>query len=165
MPARRSRPVLIAGLAVLSALGLPPAREACAQQVVLSNIRGLDFGRFVAGGGGTVTISSTGLRSRSGAVVLLNSPSAGQAAFAVAKSGGDGGANNVVVISLPANGSIRLTSGTGSMPVGDFVNSPATLVAVPDSGTTLSIGATLTVAPNQPRGNYSGSFPLIVNFQ
>ena len=34
-----------------------------------------------------------------------------------------------------------------------------------EGGTTLSIGATLTVAPNQPAGTYSGSFPLTVNFQ
>jgi hypothetical protein len=39
------------------------------------------------------------------------------------------------------------------------------LTNVTTTGTTLSVGATLTVAANQPPGLYSGSFPVIVNFQ
>jgi hypothetical protein len=159
---RRSRPILIAGIASLSALLLPAGREACAQQINLTNTRGIDFGRFVAGTGGTVVISATGLRSRTGGVVLLNSPSAGQATFSVSRSS-NGGANKAVIISLPANGSTRLTSGSNSMAVDSFVNS--TLGTVTTAGTPLSVGATLTVAANQPAGAYSGSFPLIVNFQ
>jgi hypothetical protein len=159
---RRSRPILIVGIASLSALLLPAGREACAQQINLTNTRGIDFGRFVAGTGGTVVISATGLRSRTGGVVLLNSPSAGQATFSVSRSS-NGGANKAVIISLPANGSTRLTSGSNSMAVDSFVNS--TLGTVTTAGTPLSVGATLTVAANQPAGAYSGSFPLIVNFQ
>jgi hypothetical protein len=163
------RAIPAAGIAALSALWvlvLPAAREACAQEIVLNNTRGLDFGRFAAGAGGTVVISPEGLRSRTGGVVLLNSPDAGQAMFIVSKSavaGDDGG--KAVIISLPPNGSIRLSSGSNSMAVDGFGNSPNALLAIPASGTTLSVGATLTVAPNQAPGNYSGSFPLIVNYQ
>ena len=159
---RRSRPILIAGIASLSALLLPAGREACAQQLNLVNTRGIDFGRFVAGTGGTVVISAAGLRSRTGGVVLLNSPSAGQATFSVSKSS-NGGSNKAVIISLPTNGSTRLTSGSNSMAVNSFVNS--TLGTVTTAGTLLSVGATLTVSASQPAGAYSGSFPLIVNFQ
>ena len=149
-----------ASLALL-ALGVPAAY---AQQVALSNGRGLDFGRFVAGTGGTITLSPGGLRSRTGGVVLLNSPDAGQAAFNLGKSG-NGGSSKAVIISLPANGATRLTSGANSMAVGNFVNTPSTLLSIPNGGTTLLVGATLTVAPNQAPGTYAGTFPLIVNFQ
>ncbi len=164
VPARRYPCLLAACFAALASLFAPLAREAGAQQIVLSNNRGLDFGRFVAGSGGTVVINPNGARSRTGGVVLLNSPGAGQAAYSVGKSSNGNGAK-AVIISLPANGSIRLTSGNNSMAVGSFVNAPASLLTVPTGGTTLSLGATLTVAPNQPPGNYTGSFPLTVNFQ
>jgi hypothetical protein len=164
MMPRRSRPILVAGIASLLALLMPAGREACAQQIILSNTRGLDFGRFVAASGGTVIVSPTGGRTRTGGVILLNSPTANPATFIVSKSS-NGGANKAVIITLPANGSTRLTSGSNSMAVDAFVTSPATLTNVTTTGTTLSVGATLTVAVNQPPGNYSGSFPLTVNFQ
>jgi hypothetical protein len=148
----------------MAAFLLCAADAAIAQEVVLTNFRSLDFGRFVAGGGGTVTVGPTGARSSSGGVVLLNSPGAGAAVFNVGKSIGDA-SNKAVAITLPANGSVRLSSGANSMAVNAFVTSPATILTVPNGGVTLSVGATMTVAPNQPRGNYSGSFPLIVNFQ
>lgn len=161
---RRVRLILSAGIAALPALWLSAGREACAQQINLSNTRGLDFGSFVAGNGGTVTVSPSGARSQSGGVILLNSPSAGQATFIVSKSSNSGN-NKSIIISLPADGSTQLTSASSSMAVNAFVSSPPTLTTVTTAGTTLSIGATLTVAANQAPGSYSGSFPLIVNFQ
>lgn len=161
---RRSRHLLIAGIALLPALWLPAGREACAQQINLVSTRGLNFGRFVAGTGGTVTISANGQRTRTGGVILLNSPSASQATFTVSR-GSNGGSNKAVILSLPANGSIRLTSGSNSMALGTFANSPASLLNVPAAGVTLALGATLTVGANQPPGEYSGSIPLTVNFQ
>jgi hypothetical protein len=169
MPAGRYRFVMFASSAVRALLALAfvlvlAARDTLAQQVVLNNIRGLDFGRFVAGSGGTVVLSPAGLRSRTGGVVLLNSPSTGQAAFNVGRTSSDD-ENRAVIITLPDNGATRLTSGADSMAVGDFVNTPTALLSIPDGGTTLSVGATLTVAPNQAPGNYSGTFSLIVNYQ
>lgn len=150
--------------ALLLLISFLAAPGASAQQVVLGNTRGLDFGRFVAGSGGTIVLSPGGVRSRTGGVVLLNSPSAGQANFTVGKSS-NGGGNKSAIISLPGNGEVRLSSGSNSMAVGGFSSSPSTLATVPTGGTPLAVGATLTVAPNQAPGNYSGSFSLIVNFQ
>jgi hypothetical protein len=164
MQVRRYPALLAAGTVVLAALGLSYQREAQAQQIVLSAARGMDFGRFVAGTGGTVILSPTGVRSRTGGVVLLNSPSVGQAVFNVGKSS-NGGNNKAVIISVPPNGSVRLNSGANSMALNSFVNNPATIVSVPNGGTTLAVGASLSVAPNQPPGNYTGSFPMTVNFQ
>ena len=141
------------------------ASGAGAQQVMITNTRSLDFGRVVAGSGGAVVISPTGVRSRTGAVVLLNSPAASQANFSVARSS-NGGGNKAVIISLPGNGEIRLSNGSSSMAVNGFVSSPSrTMFSVPAGGAPLAVGATLTVAPNQAPGAYSGSFPVIVNFQ
>lgn len=155
--------VVRAGI-VMPALLLLAASGANAQQVMITATRNLDFGRFVAGSGGTVAISPLGVRSRTGAVVLLNSPSASQANFNVARSS-NGGGNKAVIISLPGNGEIRLSNGSSSMAVNSFVSSPRNISSVPVSGTPLAVGATLTVAPNQAPGAYSGSFPVIVNFQ
>lgn len=160
------RLALLAGAAVLAALAallLLAARDSAAQQLTIGNLRALDFGRFVAGSGGAITISPTGLRSRTGAVVLLNSPSTGQAMFSVGRSGSEEG--KAIVISLPPNGSTLLSSGSASMAVNAFVLEPASLVSIPAGGATLSVGATLVVAPDQAPGNYTGTFSLIVNYQ
>jgi hypothetical protein len=145
-------------------LWLTAGREACAQTVTLTNTAGLDFGRFVANTGGTVVMPAVGTRSKTLGVILLNSPTASPAQFNVSRSK-TGGTIKSVTITLPANGSIRLSSGSNSMAVNSFVCSPATLSTITTTGTTLTVGATLTVAANQPVGSYSGSFPLIVNFQ
>ena len=160
MPVRPYRFILLAGIATLALLAAG-ARDARAQQMNMTNVRALDFGRFVAGSGGTVIVSPAGVRSRSGAVVLLNSPTAGQAAINLSRRSGN---KSVVDISLPSNGSIRLTSGANTMAVGSFISSPAVTMSIVPAAT-LSIGATLTVAPNQPPGVYSSTFPVTVNFQ
>lgn len=162
MSVRISSASTVAGMLVLATLAV--CGQVHAQQIVLGNTRALDFGRFVAGTGGTVVVSPLGVRSRTGAVVLLNSPNAGRAMFNVGKSS-NGASNKAIIISLPANGSIRLSSGANTMAVGNFVANPATLLSVPNGGTTMSVGATLTVAPNQAPGTYTGSFPLTVNYQ
>lgn len=164
MPLPRYPGSLAAGALALAALAPFGQHSAHAQQIVLSNARSLDFGRFVAGTGGTVTVSPLGVRSRTGGVILLNSPNAGQAGFNVGKSD-SGNGDKAIIISVPSNGSTRLDSGAHSMAVDSFVNNPASLVSVPVGGTPLSVGATLVVAPNQPAGTYTGSFALTVNFQ
>jgi hypothetical protein len=147
-------------LLVLAVVALQPG-DALAQQVNLVNNRGLDFGRFVAGSGGTVVVTPAGLRSRTGGVALLNSPSVGQASFTASRAGGN---KTATIITLPPNGNVRLTSGANSMAVGSFVSTPASTMSI-QTAQTLAVGATLTVAPNQAPGNYSGTFTVTVNYQ
>lgn len=177
MPVRSKRFLLLASTAVQAllafALVLFPY-AAFAQQVALSNTRSLDFGRFVAASGGTIMLSPSGLRSRTGGVILLNSPHASQATFSASQTTLDAGRGRLgaaatatatsAIVSLPANGATRLSSGTNSMAVDDFVTSDA-LLSVGSGGATLAVGATLVVAPNQPPGHYSGTFSVIVNHQ
>lgn len=160
MLASRYRFTRVAGSAVLALLAMP-ASDTFAQQLSLSNTRGLDFGRFVAGSGGTVIVSPAGLRSRTGAVVLLTSPNATSASFTASRTSGN---KTAVIISLPANGSTRLSSGANSMAVNSFVSTPASTGSV-QTPMTLSVGATLTVGPNQAPGTYTGSFTVTVNYQ
>lgn len=132
---------------------------------MLTNTRSLDFGRFVAGTGGTVVVSAAGARSRTGGVILLNSPSANSASFAVDKSGG-GKPLKTVIFTLPSDTAVRLTSGSNSMAVTTFASSPAAGISNNlTTTTTITVGATLQVGVNQAPGNYSGSFSLIANYQ
>jgi hypothetical protein len=161
MLVRRYRFERVASSAVLALLALLSS-AAFPQQLSLSNARGLDFGRFVPGSGGTVIVSPAGLRSRTGAVVLLTSPSAGQAIFNANRVNGN---KTAVSISLPANGSVQLTGpGGGTMAVNAFASTPASTGSV-QTPMVLGVGATLTVAPNQAPGTYTGTFSVTVNYQ
>lgn len=163
---RRAGRIRPAAFALLLAL-LPAAREACAQTViVLTNTRGMNFGRFAAGTGGSVTLNAaTGARTKTGSVILLNSPSAAQATYNVSKSK-NGTVNMSVVITLPTDNTFQIASGANRMYVNSFVSSPATITSVPNgSGLVLSVGATLVVGSSQPAGNYSGSYAITVNYQ
>ena len=97
-------------------------------------------------------------------MILLNSPSAGPASFAVGKSG-SGKPIKTVVITLPADGGVRLTSGGNSMAVTAFASTPAAGVSNADRRPTLSGRRHLDVVANQPAGSYTGQFTLIANFQ
>jgi hypothetical protein len=158
---RRSRSIFIAGIASLSALLFPAGREACAQQAVLTNTRGLDFGRIVAVGAGTVVVSPGGGRPQATGVIVLNAGSPGPATFTV---GGNAGKKSVLITFQTS--SIQLTSGSNTMTVDTFVSSPAanTLVS-PSAAATVSVGATLRVKAKQAPGAYSGTFSLTANFQ
>lgn len=162
---RRAGRVRPAAFALLLAL-FPAARQACAQTViVLTTTRGLDFGRFAAGTGGTVTLNAaTGARSKTGNLILLNSPSAAQATYNVAKSK-NGNVAQTVAITLPTNNTVQLSSGANHMDVNNFLCSPATIASVPNGGLVLSVGATLVVGSGQPAGTYTGSYNITVNYQ
>jgi len=104
-------------LAVLACASMA-ASVSWAAAIAISNTQGLTFGKFVAGSGGSVTISPGGVRSASGGVVLVPSGAGAAAQFAVS-----GDANLTCAISLPAAGT--LTSGANSMTVGTFTSSPS----------------------------------------
>ena len=160
-PARAQLLPPIEGGAVVP--GVNPPDGGPADGFSLASIRPLSFGKFVAGSGGSVTIAPNGARSRSGGVILINSAGAGSAGFNVAQL--KGGTNKSVVMSLPANGTVSISSGASSMSLANFINDSGTVLPLTPAGLILNIGATLTVAPNQAPGTYSGTFNLTVNYQ
>lgn len=123
----------------------------------------LSFGRFAAGSGGTITVNIDGARTRSGGVVLLTS-SPGAARYTIGANN-PGNENRAYILTLPANGTVSMTSGANRMAVNNFVASGPGGGTLPSGTQTLSVGATLQVAPNQPRGNYTGLFPVTLEYQ
>lgn len=127
----------------------------------LANTGGLSFGSFVAGSGGTLAVSVTGARSKSGGVMLLSQGGIGSAAqFTVS-----GTANATYGITLPPNGTVALSSGNSTMAVNNFVSFPSGTGTLSGGGTQLlSLGATLAVGNAQAPSSYTGSFSVTVNY-
>jgi hypothetical protein len=132
-----------------------------AAPISISNTEPLAFGKFAAGAGGSVVVSTSGARSVSGGVVLLSSNPGAAARFEVT-----GDTNLTYAISLPANGVANLANGSGqSMSLSDFSSAPASSGLLNGSGRqTVAVGARLNVGANQPSGNYSGSFEIYVDY-
>jgi hypothetical protein len=133
-------------------------------QLTISNTQALSFGGFVAGSGGTVTVSPNGARSASGGVFLVNSRGGAAATFNISDSD-PANATNTYVITLPGDGMVTLASGSNSMTLDNFVSEPAGSSILGGLTQVLSVGATLTVNPSQPVGRYSGSFSVLVEYQ
>jgi hypothetical protein len=118
----------------------------------------LAFGKFAAGAGGDVVMSTAGARSSTGGIVLSTVTPGNAASFAVS-----GDANATYAITLPANAT--LTSGANTMTVASFTSNPSTTGTLSAGGTaTLLVGGTLSVASAQAAGSYSGSFSVTVEY-
>lgn len=153
-------PVQVFLAALTCALTLMVASVSWAAVIAISTTQELAFGKFVAGSGGSVIVSPAGARSASGGVVLVPSSSGSAAQFSVS-----GDANATYAISLPADGTVSLASGTNSMAVNTFTSSPSPTGTLGAGGAqTLSVGATLSVGSNQAIGSYSGTFDVTVEY-
>lgn len=146
-----SFPLLIAVVPVAT------AQEA----MTLDNTRSLSFGSFVAGTGGSVTLSPLGQRTMTGSVVALPSVPGHSAEFTVS---GDPGAT--YFIDLPGDASVALTGPGSDMRLTSFTSQPSGAGGQLGGGGTqvLSVGATLEVGSSQTSGDYSGNFSVIVNY-
>jgi Domain of unknown function (DUF4402) len=164
--------LIVIGLAC-AVLNASDASARPLRSIAITNSAGLAFGSFVAGAGGTVTVSPLGVRTNTGGVVLI--PAGGGAAASFNVVGRQRGANqnpnhtHSYSITLPANGTVTITSGANSMAVNNFVSNPPAgngtgTLAVGTITQTLTVGARLTVAAGQAPGSYSGTFNVTVVF-
>ena len=132
-----------------------------AASIEIRNESDLEFGAVIASTtGGSVTVTPAGQRVISG-VYNWGAGTFGAARFTVQV---DESGNPHFTITLPS--SLTLTNGSvDSLLVTDFQSLPTgTGMAQPPQRTaTVDVGATLQVAPQQPGGSYSGTFPVIVN--
>jgi hypothetical protein len=127
----------------------------------VTNTRALGFGSLVAAGGGTITISPAGARSKTGGVVLISGAAIASASYTLTESGA-GKSLRWTTITLPA--AAALSNGSATMALSNFVSDPPDTI-LGTGRTIMTVGATLTVAPNQAPGNYSGSFSVTVNYE
>jgi hypothetical protein len=152
---------LKAWLAVLLfAPGLGAGAPAAAK-LALASTRPLVFGKFIASSGGTVIIAPNGGCTRGGNVVLLPS-STSSAGFLVTDKGSK---NLALIVTLPSNTGVVLTSGANRMSLTGFSSDKGLTPILQNGSLALSIGATLNVGANQPRGKYTGSIPVTVDYQ
>lgn len=140
------------------------SQEAIAQiqpprPITVTVIQNLGFGAFAHGAvGGTVIISSVGVRSATGDVILLG---LGYSYSTVTYRlvGNPGTLVSILNgsdVSLPGSNGGSMTLHIGSSnPVSPFI-----ITTIPPAFTLLNIGGTLTVgnAASNPPGNYSGTF-------
>lgn len=150
-----ARIATIALAALLLAPGFGQAKTS------FTNNRALAFGRFVAGTGGTIILSPAGARTSTGGVLLLSSSPA-SASFTWSDTS-PANAGKTCAIGLPS--SATLSNGTNQMTLNQFTSNPSGTSLMTGGSLTFTVGATLTVGANQPRGNYSGSFSVTIQYQ
>lgn len=120
----------------------------------------LRFGKFSAGTGGTVVVSTAGSRSKTGGVTLSALDAGGAASFAVT-----GDTTATYSISLPGSAvTITHTNTTNTMSIDTFTSDPSGTGTLTAGAQTLLVGATLTVANAQLAGAYTGAFSVSVDY-
>jgi hypothetical protein len=170
---KQSRITLVAVLAAagLAIPGISLAASATASSsstvvtpITITKSADLAFGKFAAGTGGTVTVSTSGARSVTGAVTGMSSTTTA-AKFDVA---GETGATYSITLS----GTTVLTSGSDTMAfaaISDLTGANSTSGTVP-SGTltagtqSIYVGGTLTVGSAQAPGTYTGTVIASVDY-
>ena len=127
--------------------------------IVLTNNQALIFGNIASSATlGTVSISTANVRTSSGGVTPSAVGDFKQAIYAA--SGED---NATYSILLP--GTVTITSGSNNMEVTNFVSDPGTTGTLSAAGTqTINLGATLNVGPNQPTGDYTGTYNVTIAY-
>jgi hypothetical protein len=130
--------------------------------ITIAETTEMNFGDIQPEGGATtVTLSTTGVATPSGATVVTGSPS--QGVFSVT-----GTEAATYSITLPADGTVQLTGPGPAMNVNGFNHNAGATPVIGVGGTsTLNIGAVLSVAGSatQTAGDYSGTYDVTVDYQ
>jgi hypothetical protein len=151
---------------IILTLGLLLLTLSARSQVSISAVRDFNFGAFYQGkSGGTVDISTAGIRTASGDIVLMNSGGLiSQAVFEI-------DAPKDVYISLTMAAETLLSNGNGNtMTLRLGPVDPETAfytTAEPPERTIIKVAGTLIVgsaALNSP-GNYQGTFIINLNYE
>ncbi len=134
--------------------------------IAVSSTSALHFGTFSAGTtGGTVSISTVGVRTKTGSVTLL--AGAGLETQGILSISGSTG----VLIDVSMTAATFSVTGPGpAMNVGTFdINGGGSSVSVTltTNPASFPLGATITVAaaPGQTDGVYSGTYTVMANYQ
>ena len=124
----------------------------------------LNFGSFAPGAnGGTVSVELDGTRSFTDGVTLLDQGEMPTRALFTVK----GTENAGFYVKLPDANSVSLTGPADAEPmkITSFVHNAGVNPALDGNGEKeLIVGGTLAVNPNQPAGEYTGTFDVIVAY-
>jgi hypothetical protein len=156
--------VLLAGFAATSAEAAEATASATGTQVTpiaISKTTDLGFGRFTNNDAiGAVVMSPTGARSVTGGAKLVATDAGSAAAFNVT-----GDNNATYAITLPSSISVTGADGTTTLTVDSFVSTPSATGTLSGAGAqTVSVGATMNLTAATADQRYSGSFPVIVEY-
>jgi hypothetical protein len=143
-------------------LGLSFATQAtnlnkCNKDLLASETQQLSFGTLASSGGGTVTVSPAGARSRTGSVSLLGGTvNAGVMTVTTPNNNCHCYPLSIVVL----DGTATLASGGNSMAMSSITTNPTTSDAVTlgsaaGSSLQINVGANLTVGATQAAGTYN----------
>lgn len=153
--------VAVMGAALFGVTSLPARAANCdetSNPITISETQPISYGRVaVTSGGGTVTISTTGgVTAPSGYTVT--------GAIAAGKFHVTGKQNCAILISFLAG---SLTGPGTAIAIGNFTNDAGANPALTHQAGSLgfldfSVGADLTVNPNQAGGSYSGTYSVTV---
>ena len=156
---------LLAGIISQSALAATDTGTANARivtPITVTEATQMNFGDIQPEAGATtVTLSTAGVATPSGATVVTGSPS--QGVFTVT-----GTEAATYSITLPADGIVQLTGPGPAMDVDGFNHDAGGTPTIGVGGTsTLNIGAVLSVAGSatQTAGDYSGTYDVTVDYQ
>lgn len=132
----------------------------------VTTVTPLAFGSFAPGTGtGTVTLSATGVRTKTGVVRLVSSGPGSAASFTLT---GKGKQKNYIASDPSATCTSMSAGGGNQMNVRNFTSSPVAFGAKgsldANKMATVTVGATVDVGNSQPRGLYTCSFDMIVDF-
>ena len=143
---------------VASLLALTACGRLCAAQIAISHTSDMSFGQVVSSTfGGTVSISTAGIRTASG-IAVVPSSSSSRAVFEVT-----GDNNTTYAITLPS--SVALSGSGPDMTLDTFVSNPSDTGLLNGVGAqTLYVGATLHVSANQQAGAYNGTMDVSVAY-
>jgi hypothetical protein len=130
--------------------------------ISITKSQDMNFGRLNPGsGGGTVVLSTAGVVTPSGDVTKLAGVTPTAATFSVA-----GETGYTFSITLPTTDYIINDGNSHEMTVNLFTSDPASTGTIAGGGTTLKVGATLTIATGQISGIYTNltGFNVTVNY-
>jgi hypothetical protein len=138
-----------------------------ASPVVVTKTADLSFGKFAAGAAGSITISTSGVRTVSGGVLADGGGAMTAATFVV--SGASGAAYS---ITHGGTAALSRTAGSETMSMTKFSDiTGANATAGTATGGTLNAGAqsihvggTLAVGANQAGGAYTGTISITVEY-
>ena len=150
-----------------AAVGVASASATVMEPIVVAKMADLSFGRFSTGAGGTITISTSGVRTASGVVPAADGGSMTAARFVVT-----GSKDATYSITHGGTTSLSRTSGSETMVLTKFSDLTAAnaTTGTATSGTlfngaqSIYVGGTLTVAANQPPGDYTGVLSVAIEY-